>query len=93
MRNASPAQGWYRDPYRLHEDRYFSQGMPTKLVRDGQRESYDPPPDQPPPEADLVPAEQPGGETADGSDLLRADRPSGRYDHDKALNEAFGMAW
>jgi hypothetical protein len=94
MRNTSQAQGWYRDPYGLHEDRYFSQGLPTKLVRDGERESYDLPPDQPLPEADLVPAEQPGGEAADGSDLLRADQTSsGRYDHDKALNEAFGMAW
>jgi hypothetical protein len=93
MRNASLAQGWYRDPYGLHEDRYFSQGRPTKLVRDGERESYDEPPDRPLPGADLIPAEQPGGETADGSDLLRVDRPSGRYDHDKALNEVFGMSW
>jgi hypothetical protein len=94
MRNASQAQGWYRDPYGLHEDRYFSQGLPTKLVRDGERESYDLPPDQPLPKADLVPAEQSDGEAADGSDLLRADQTgSGRYDHDKALNEAFGMAW
>jgi hypothetical protein len=29
------AQGWYRDPYSVHEDRYFSDGQPTKLVRDG----------------------------------------------------------
>jgi hypothetical protein len=28
------AQGWYRDPYLVHEDRYFSDGQPTKLVRD-----------------------------------------------------------
>jgi hypothetical protein len=93
MRNASPAQGWYRDPYGLHEDRYFSQGLPTKLVRDGERESYDLPPDRSLPEADLVPAEQLGGKAADGSDLLRADQADYRYDHDKALNEAFGMAW
>jgi hypothetical protein len=93
MRNASPAQGWYRDPFGLHEDRYFSQGLPTKLVRDGERESYDLPPDRPLPEADLVPAEQLGGKVADGSDLLRADQADYRYDHDKALNEAFGMAW
>ena len=36
--------GWYRDPYGVHEDRYFSQGFPTKLVRDNGVESYDPPP-------------------------------------------------
>lgn len=94
MESASGAQGWYRDPYGLHEDRYFSQGLPTKLVRDGERESYDLPPDRPLPEADLVPAGQPGGAAADGPDLLRADEAdSWRYDHDKALNSAFGMAW
>jgi hypothetical protein len=93
MKNASLAQGWYRDPYGRHEDRYFSQGLPTKLVRDGERESYDLPPDQPLPAADLVPAEQLGEEATDGSDMLRADQADYRYDHDKALNEAFGMAW
>lgn len=93
MRNASPAQGWYRDPYGLHEDRYFSGGLPTKLVRDGQRESYDLPPDELLTDAELVPASQPDGEAADGSDLLRAGQADYRYDHDKALTEAFGMAW
>jgi hypothetical protein len=94
MTSASPAQGWYRDPYGLHEDRYFSQGLPTKLVRDGEHESYEPPPDQPLPEAGLVPAEQPGGEAADGSDLLRAGQAEYRYDPGKALTEAFGgTAW
>jgi hypothetical protein len=37
-------QGWYDDPFRLHEARYFSAGRPTKLVRDGDTESYDEPP-------------------------------------------------
>lgn len=37
-------QGWYEDPFRLHEARYFSAGQPTKLVRDGYVESYDEPP-------------------------------------------------
>jgi hypothetical protein len=41
--------GWNTDPYGLHEHRYFSGGQPTKLVRDGGRESYDEPPDSPPP--------------------------------------------
>jgi hypothetical protein len=36
--------GWRADPYGQHEDRYFSQGQPTRLVRDGGRESYDDPP-------------------------------------------------
>ena len=36
--------GWQSDPFGLHEQRYFSQGQPTKLVRDRGREAYDPPP-------------------------------------------------
>lgn len=90
MGNASAAQGWYRDPYGLYQDRYFSQGTPTNLVRDDDGgESYDPPPDQPLPDVDLVPAEQPAGEEADGSDMLRAGEADYRYDHAKALTEAF----
>ena len=37
-------QGWHADPFDLHEQRYFSAGIPTKLVRDGNVESYDEPP-------------------------------------------------
>jgi len=40
-------QGWFEDPFRLHEARYFSAGRPTKLVRDGDVESYDEPPSDP----------------------------------------------
>jgi hypothetical protein len=71
------AQGWYRDPYQVHEDRYFSGGQPTKLVRDGGTECYDPPPPGPP-QAELV-AVLPGQPT-DGSDLRRADQGSAAYD-------------
>jgi hypothetical protein len=49
------AQGWYRDPYGVHEVRYFSAGVATKLVRDAGREAYDPPPDFPLPDGDLAP--------------------------------------
>jgi hypothetical protein len=38
------ADGWQSDPFGLHEQRYFSLGRPTKLVRDGTVESYDEPP-------------------------------------------------
>ncbi len=38
------AEGWYEDPYRVHEARWFSMGTATKLVRDGDIESSDPPP-------------------------------------------------
>jgi hypothetical protein len=36
--------GWQPDPFGLHELRYFSQGSPTKLVRDDGVEGYDEPP-------------------------------------------------
>ena len=29
-----PEEGWYSDPYRVHEQRWFSDGTPTILVRD-----------------------------------------------------------
>jgi len=64
------AQGWYRDPYRIHEDRYFSDGQPTKLVRDGGAEDYDPPP-LGQPVAELVEASS--TQPNDGNDLRRAD--------------------
>ncbi len=66
------AQGWYRDPFHLHEDRYFSAGEPTKLVRDGGQECQDEPPDQPYAAADLVRAPD-GEDDISGRDLLRAD--------------------
>ena len=64
------AEGWYRDPYGLHGDRWFSDGRPTNLVRDEGIESRDePPPGKPPlplePIAEI--------DASDGRDLLRAD--------------------
>lgn len=38
------AQGWYGDPFRRHNARWFSDGNPTALVRDEGVESTDPPP-------------------------------------------------
>jgi hypothetical protein len=67
------AQGWYRDPYGMHEDRYFSDGQPTKLVRDGGTESYDPPPPGPP-GVELVEVTE--SSQTDGGDLRRADERS-----------------
>jgi hypothetical protein len=67
------AQGWYRDPFGVHDDRYFSAGQPTKLVRDGELEAYDEPPDKPLPAGCLVPAEPEVGNLPGGSDLRRAD--------------------
>ena len=77
------AQGWYRDPWAIHEDRYFSKGVPTKLIRDDGRESYDPPPDRPLPEGELVPAPA-GHEVTGPSDLRRADEASDKPPYDAA---------
>jgi hypothetical protein len=41
--------------YAIHDHRYFSAELPTKLVRDGGHEPYDPPPDVPLPDGELVP--------------------------------------
>jgi len=46
--------GWHPDPSGLHELRYFSQGRPTHLVRDGAVESYDTPPPTAAPGPDAV---------------------------------------
>lgn len=40
-------EGWYSDPFGLHEARWLSDGHPTKLVRDHGVESYDRVPDGP----------------------------------------------
>ena len=40
-------EGWYSDPYRIHEQRWFSDGTPTNLVRDQRRTSHDDPPQTP----------------------------------------------
>ena len=46
MQNDGLVWGWHGDPYGIHEERWVSgDGEPTKLVRDGGQESYDPPPD------------------------------------------------
>jgi hypothetical protein len=43
------AEGWCTDPFERHEARWMSDGTPTKLVRDGEVESYDPPDEEPAP--------------------------------------------
>jgi len=63
------AQGWYRDPYGIHVDRWFSDGRPTRLVRDEGVESYDDPPSSEPVEP-LVPVPSHPG---DNTDTRRAD--------------------
>jgi hypothetical protein len=68
--DADLAEGWYLDPYQIHRDRWMSEGRPTRLVRDGQTESYDEPQDLPLPDV-LVPVAP--ARPADESDRRRAD--------------------
>ncbi|HEX4218282.1 MAG TPA: hypothetical protein VHZ02_07935 [Acidimicrobiales bacterium] len=65
------SEGWFTDPYAIHEARWLSAGRPTKLVRDGEVESYD----EPPPEAPSTVPErlEAHPSAANGSDLIRAD--------------------
>jgi hypothetical protein len=87
------AQGWYRDPYGVHQDRYFSAGSPTKLVRDDGRESYDPPPpDRPFPDDDLIPVPPIGSEASDGSDLQRVDQAAANQPTAASLRKQYRRA-
>lgn len=64
-------QGWCTDPYARHEARWFSQGVPRGLVRDGRKESQDLPPQGSP----TVASSKIDVDTSSsfGSDLVRAD--------------------
>jgi hypothetical protein len=65
------AEGWYLDPFGLHEERWYSKGTATSLVRDSRVESKDPPPAHAPQNDELIRKET---EPASGSgDLRRAD--------------------
>jgi hypothetical protein len=64
------AEGWYVDPFGRHEARWFSDGIPTALVKDRHQEGKDPPP-QGGWDGPLVP--QDGEPPREGEDLLRAD--------------------
>ena len=65
------AEGWYLDPYGIHEERWYSSGTATGLVRDAHVESKDPPPPHAPPNSALVRKER--EPTSDSDDLRRAD--------------------
>lgn len=39
----SELEGWYRDPFGLHDLRFYHAGRPTRLVRDGAHEFYEEP--------------------------------------------------
>jgi hypothetical protein len=76
------AEGWYVDPYELHQARWVSDGTPTKLVRDNGVVSYDPPPITPY-KGPLEPVAGSEGE------LLHADDSGGRFDRDSGVNAAW----
>ncbi len=87
------AEGWYRDPFDIHIDRWISDGRPTALVRDGDQEGHDPPPDRAF-TGPLVEATEP--ESVNGDDLKRADDSSSAdvYDAKKARQAALdATAW
>ena len=77
------AEGWYKDPYGLHEDRWYSVGRPTNLVRDAGVESHAEPPEAAPPHGDLVRSD-PGPQAATGSDVHRADEVFDEPPYDNA---------
>jgi hypothetical protein len=70
---AEDLEGWCTDPFGRHEARWLSRGTPTKLVRDGEVESYDEPPDEEPTrEPQLI---EPDVGPIGGADLVRAGDP------------------
>jgi hypothetical protein len=73
--SSGAAEGWYRDPYGIHQDRWFSAGTPTALVRDQGAEGHDDPPGYPPPGP---PEEIPDTGWPLGDDLRRADEAEAR---------------
>jgi hypothetical protein len=82
-------EGWYVDPYRLHEARWISAGTPTALVRDGNVEAQDPPPNTPyaGPLEELAETPAKGGD-----DLLRADEADSRsFDPDREEEAAWDV--
>lgn len=66
-------EGWHTDPFGLHDARWISGGTPTKLVRDGLHEFYEPVPAISPtfPATPLAPHDLP----EHGADLHRSDAP------------------
>ena len=68
-------EGWYTDPYGVHDARWLSNGSATKLVRDGDETSYDPPPDGP-----WTKTPEALADDSKSGDLRRADDAESPYD-------------
>ena len=83
-------EGWCTDPFGRHEARWLSGGSPTKLVRDGEVEAYDDPPDEEPMlRAQLIETEV---GLNGGADLLRAGDPDSAPVSLEALERQMGEA-
>jgi hypothetical protein len=80
------AEGWYVDPYEIHEARWYSAGAPTALIRDGKTEGSDPPPDAPC-SCPLVRVSSGGSP----DDLRRADEASQKRPQDRRSADQAGM--
>jgi len=82
-------EGWYTDPYGRHQARWFSDGKPTKLVRDGQVEAYDELTDELPSSVPMPLV--PDVALDHGADLKRADEVEQRasYDREGTREEAW----
>ena len=79
------AQGWYRDPYGLHTDRWMSDGTPTALVRDGRIESRDEPPDRPF-VGELIPSAEAKPRAGDTRRADASTRNGSRIDRERMYN-------
>jgi hypothetical protein len=89
---SAAAEGWYRDPYGIHQDRWFSAGTLTALVRDQGVESRDEPPGYPPP---APPAGIPETDAFPADDLRRADEKEAdgaHYDAETVAEQASDAA-
>jgi hypothetical protein len=76
------AEGWYADPFGVHEARWFSDGRPTALVRDADTEGHDDPPSGTL-SGSLTPIDDGGSPGPEG--MRRADEADGTYDPDKGV--------
>jgi len=90
---ADDIEGWYLDPYGVHEDRWFSAGTPTALVRDRGTEAHDEPPPYPPPVAPVeapVPDDKFPQDDFKRADAAEAGDPNAKRD---VISRAFEIGW
>jgi hypothetical protein len=83
-------EGWFKDVFQIHEDRWYSNGEPTKLVRDGRVESHDMAPLHARPAGPLSPSSH-GNIPSSPEDLRRAD--DGYGDHDPEHPDYAEIGW